>query len=269
MKIAAFGGTMSHFGSLMSALCLGMEVQGDEVVHGELLGCGDVQADVSLVWGWRRGLKAQQRWPGRPVLVMERGYVGDRFLWTSLGWNGLNGHAKFPKPPPNQLIDRFRLHFGHPRPWATRQGYALILGQVPSDAACRGVNLATKYRGWASQLKAEGWNVKFRPHPKAQRLSLGFPISMFTRGTLEEALAGAAFSVSWNSNSSVDSVLQGVPSVTLDRGAMAYPVTSHMLSHPIIMPAREDWASQLAWCQWLPEELATGEAWKHVRTVIA
>ena len=28
---------------------------------------------------------------------MERAYISDRFTWTSLGFDGLNGRAKFPQ----------------------------------------------------------------------------------------------------------------------------------------------------------------------------
>jgi hypothetical protein len=237
-------------------------------------GCRLTGLDAAVVWGWRRGSAMRAYNPDLPILVMERGYVGDRFKWTSLGWNGLNGHAVFPavsnfETQPNKLrrwVDTVKGD-SYWQPWRKRASsdYALILGQVPSDMACRNVNLAHEYRRWQSQLLNDGWEVKFRPHPKAARRPLGISSMHYLQGTLAQDLAGAAFTVSWNSNASVDSVLAGVPSVTLDKGAMAWAVTSHDLSNPVTMPSRTEWAAQLAWCQWQPSELSDGTAWTAVK----
>lgn len=265
----------------MQAIARGIELRGDQVefrdgAHGRM----DLSGfDAAACWGWRRGKALRKANPGLPVLILERGYVGDRFHWVSAGWNGLNGHAKFPRPAeaPQDLgrrfvecgktlagCESFNMHV-----WRdpARDGYALILGQVQSDQACMNVNLAYQYRAWAQALRSAGYSVRYRPHPKAIAQSSGLQRGCYTRGTLAQDLAGAKFSVSWNSNSSVDSVLAGVPSVTFDMGAMAWPVTSHDLQNPVTMPSRTEWAAQLAWCQWQPSELADGTAWAAVRGV--
>jgi hypothetical protein len=76
-------------------------------------------------------------------------------------------------------------------------------------------------------------------------------------GTLAEDLARAAVCVTWNSNAGVEAVLAGVPTVSMCKGSMAYDVTGHVIGDMLRLP-REDWAARLAWCQWLPEEIATG-----------
>jgi hypothetical protein len=272
MKIAAIRPPGGHFLPLMDQLANGMRIAGDEVVE-TLARHQYLDVDAVVCWGWRTGKRVRQFNPRVPVLVMERGYVGDRFHWTSLGWNGLNGRARFqPRGNYARWMEHFTLE-----PWreiadhranARLNSYALILGQVQSDQACVNVNLAYQYRAWYSKLTQDGWKVRFRPHPKALRQGSGLPSGIYLQGSLEQDLAGAAFTVSWNSNSSVDSVLAGVPSVTLDEGAMAWPVTSHDLSNPVTMPSRTEWAAQLAWCQWQPAELSDGTAWKAVREVM-
>lgn len=274
MRIAAFCAPAGHYRPLMQALINGMQSAGDEVFPA--VNARSVPpCDVYLCWGWRRGKDFRRVNPKTPILVMERGYVGDRFHWTSLGWNGLNGRAIFPKPRETDCVARYVKEFGQLTPWRVaqglgvgRSGYALILGQVQGDQACIDVNLAYQYRGWAQVLQRSGWKVRYRPHPKALRQNSGLPSRCWVQGTLAEDLAGAAFTVSWNSNASVDSVLAGVPSVTLDKGAMAWAVTSHDINNPVTMPARTEWAAQLAWCQWQPAELSDGTAWRAVREVI-
>jgi hypothetical protein len=220
-------------------------------------------------WGWRRGEQFHAK--GHPVLVVERGYVGDRFHWTSLGWNGLNGKAVRPDGRllfPKACGIRWAHHFagGYLQSWQDNtKGYALVLGQVPSDMSVKNVNLRSFYARTVAQLKALGHEVRFRPHPKAQHF---FPRNVTVTdctSSLEDDLNDAKFAVTWNSNSAVDAVLAGVPCVTFDQGSMAWGVTSHSLEEPVTMPSRDDWVSWLAWQQWAPEELANGYAWQTLR----
>jgi len=76
-------------------------------------------------WGWRLGERFRER--GHDVLVMERGYLGDRFSWSSFGWNGLNGRATFPD---RRDIRRFRrIVPAGLAEWRTDAGeYVLIIG---------------------------------------------------------------------------------------------------------------------------------------------
>jgi hypothetical protein len=279
MRVTMVHPSMSHFSALMSDLARGIEANGDKL-SSVAQTYGKVDTDALVCWGWRRGKILRRSNPSIPILVMERGYVGDRMHWTSLGWNGLNRRATFPKPPTYAQLED--VPYREPpklTPWRAREGYshspylipgeyALILGQVQSDQACVGVNMPSKYREWLGKLTRAGLRVRFRPHPKAARQNHGIDQRFFTRGTLAEDLAGAKFTVSWNSNSSVDSVLAGVPSVTFDEGAMAWPVTSHSLDNPVMMPSRTEWAAQLAWCQWQPSELCDGSAWAAVKEAL-
>src|ERR1043165_6830238 len=81
-----------------------------------------VRTEAVACWSWHIGKGLRES--GKDVLVMERGYLGDRFVWTSLGWNGLNNRAQWP------VIDdvsRFKTHFGHlMKPWKTGGDYVLL-----------------------------------------------------------------------------------------------------------------------------------------------
>ena len=222
-------------------------------------------SDAVACWGWRVGqsLKAQGV---ENVLVMERAYLGDRFVWTSLGWDGLNGRATFP------LVDdssRFWKHFPKLlRPWRERaDGYALLLGQVPTDAA---VN--EHYIGWLNRacraLQANGYTVAFRPHPRHPQLRCGSDRVLSVDEPLEKHLKAARLAVTFNSNSGVESVLAGVPTISVDVGSMAWDVTGHDMTE-VVQPCRIQWAERLAWKQWLPNEIEDGTAWEHVGKCLA
>lgn len=221
--------------------------------------------DLLIVWGVRNGMaiKGQLR-AGKPVCVLERGYVGDRKFWTSVSFGGkLNGKAKFVGPfQDGSRWDKLFSH--HIKEWQPNpEGYALILGQVPSDQAVANKNVLSWYDEVAARLKRK-MKVYFRPHPQAENVFIKNAKKI--NGNLADALSGAKFTISWNSNSSVDSVLNGIPSIACDEGSMAWRVTGHDLDQDPPMPNRQEWCNWLAWCQWNEDEMRSGECWDKVCT---
>lgn len=227
--------------------------------------------DFVVCWSWHIGKNLREH--GHNVLVMERGYVGDRFVWTSLAWNGLNGRGRFP------VVDdggeRWRRWHSHAmKEWRDIRGSGdapiLLLGQVPTDASVR-LDGGFRYAAWvestAKTLREHGRPILYRAHPEALKRGADCPPSGvdLDKGTLAEALDRCAWAVTFNSNSAVDAVLAGVPTVTHDHGAMAWNVTGHRLAEQPPQLDREAWAQRLACCQWMPEEIESGEAWDVLR----
>lgn len=223
-----------------------------------------------VFWGVRRAAEmAAVRASGAEVCVLERGYLGDRFAWTSVSFGGgLNGRAEFRGV--RNDVARFRAHFADlMRPWrSVADGYALLVGQVEGDMSLAplGGKLGRWYRRTAAALAEAGHDVRFRPHPVAvergQRVALpGVPV---LGGSLDDALRDAARVVTWNSNTAVDAVLAGVPTVACDEGSMAWAVTGR---EPLAAPPTPDrwaWAGRLAWCQWSRDEMRSGACWDAV-----
>lgn len=221
----------------------------------------EVDSRWVATWGWRNARPHVEL--GRQVLVIELAYVGDRFAWFSLGWNGLNGHATFPK---RDDPARWREHFGHlMRPWHGGR-YALLLGQVCSDQSVAHVNYLEWVYEAVEAITARGWPVLWRPHPNAPQ-EIPAPCERIY-GELDEALSGAGLAVAYNSNSAVDAVLAGTPTLVCDAGAMAWPVAGHGLEAVPFDGDRQGWANRLAWCQWLPREIESGEAWDNLKEVM-
>lgn len=221
------------------------------------LSTGGASTKHVAVWGWRKAKRLRRR--GHNVLVIERGYLGDRHQYHSLAWNGLNGRATFPDY--GQVSgDRFR-RVAELKPWKYDGDYIVLLGQVPGDQSLRGKDL----RPWYSRIAAEcreiyGLPVVWRPHPlSVGRPGVWQPDADIARvdGPLDQVLDNAALAVTWNSNSGVDAVLAGVPTIVADEGSMLYHMTEHT---PGIYPRfnRTQWAYQLSWRQWDLDEIAKG-----------
>lgn len=226
-----------------------------------------VRTDAVACWGWRQG--EGHRAAGRRVLVMERGYIGDRFAFSSLGWNGLNGRARFGEPQDNG--ERFQNNFGHLlRAWNPSGSYVLLIGQVPGDAALGGRCLQDWYAEQALRCKRlYGLPVRFRAHPLAARRGgkADVPGAVAINGDLHDALAGAALVVTFNSNTGVESLLAGKPTVALDEGSMVWGMASPTLPPSLVVsePPRIARFERMAWCQFTLPEIESGFAWEVVR----
>lgn len=262
MKIAIVANGSQHQTGAARAMLAGLKR------HGVAVDIRDTFAkpDVSIVicWGWRHG--SRFRAGGADVLIMERGYVGDRFAWTSLGWNGLNGRADFRLPAAVDPSRWERNFAGLLKPWQCGGDCIVIMGQVSGDQSIEGVNIDRWVVDTYETLKRQTDRpVVFRPHPVAVERGHKSPPVPQIKGTLDEVLRRAAAVVTFNSNSGVDAVLAGVPTIAMDEGSMAWPVTTHEMTAQPVHRVRDEWAARLAWCQWRLEELKSGEAWEHLK----
>lgn len=270
VKIAWRDGEQPWCHRWKKALAEGIRRVGDIAEMVEPTECAD--ADVTVTWGLqtsRRRIMEQQLAAGGRHLVMERGYVGDREAWTSLGFDGLNGYAAFPD---NDDFSRFGRHFGHLlRPWSSEdRGTAVIMGQIRGDQSIRGVDIGGWYESTAAALREFGWDVLFRDHPLA--VARGYPRESVAGATtidtsLEETLEIAGLVCVYSSNSGVDAALAGVPVFAADRGTMAYPVAQTGTFDRLRRPDRVGWAASLAWRQWQFGEIEDGTAWSAVRAL--
>ncbi len=221
------------------------------------------KCDLLVMWGTRRTDRIQRQINmSGEVCILERGYVGDRFVWTSVSFGGgLNGRAEFRGP----FDDASRWNEYHAdlmKPWKEDPfGYALIMEQVPGDKSIQGVDMQAFYANARHAFARTG--VKFRPHPNASPGKGEAYIAKAAR-SLQDDLAGAAVAITYNSNSAVDAVLAGVPAIALDRGSMAWDVSHHELSFPRSRPDRSAWAHALAWKQWRKDEMESGYCWEIV-----
>lgn len=263
MKVAVYRIPGKTHEDHLTAMARGIAASGDTFEYFQSSPC--VDADACVVWGWRVGKRVSEV-SGLPVLVMERGYIGDRMrVWTSLGWDGLNGHARF-----NGVWDkdRFARHFSADlKPWREHsKGYALIMGQVLGDMSLSNVDIIAWYRTIATKLWKEGWDIKFRPHPESDRKGHNrprVPFAEISEGTISDALSGAALVCAYNSNSMVDAVMAGVPIYAGDRGSMVYDLSGRDFNP--IRPSREKRLNEIANCQWQIDEISSGKAWNIVR----
>lgn len=169
------------------------------------------------------------------------------------------------------------------------KGYILILCQLPGDASLRG----QKHSEWLADTVISLRRITQRPivirlHPsmsdkgRAEFFGELHPLILenvlditwkYGMDPLSEDLAGAGVCVSYTSGSSIDSVLQGVPVIAMDEGNLAYPISSHRLTHTNKpkLASNDDinsWLNKLANSQWTEEEMMDGTAASRIFPII-
>jgi hypothetical protein len=228
--------------------------------------------DVFVHWSVR-GLAQKLLKRSDNVIILENAYLNNiqskMKVWVSVGWNGLNGRADFcNKDMPD---DRWKKHFNDGRLLDYSDGdYILIPLQIKSDMSIAGKGF--NYQSIVNEIrKFSDLPIKIKQHPTADDQwprVLGKDISYLNRFMpIEKAVKGAKVVVTINSNAGVDAVLAGKPVVALDKGSMVYDIAMHDFTNLNVpkWPDRTQWCNNIAYAQWHPDELRSGEAWEHLK----
>lgn len=232
-------------------------------------------SEVAVVFGvhkskisksWPRGrVFREQRKNNLDVVVLETGYInrgdGQNHHYAA-GLNGLNGRADFRNK--NMGPERFEALKVDLRPYSPGQN-VIVCGQVPWDASVD----HSDHKAWIHQTlkKLEQLTTRpiiFRPHPLANLPRV--PGFGYSTAPLAEDLKDAHAVVTFNSNSGVEAALYGKPVFAADEGSMVWSIANkelHRIEDPEY-PNRQQWARNLAYCQWTLAEMREGKAWAHL-----
>lgn len=187
---------------------------------------------------------------GGPFLLVDRCSFGDPGKWLSivLGGHGRRGDHRVPPVRDGSRWDRHGIAV---HPWRTTGTRTILCGQTEP---------------WSPHhATVEAWYdsvgpacTHFRPHPS----SPGSPAPHSAAARLPETDSwdDCRCAVTLNSSVAVSTVLAGIPTATMDEGAMAWDVTSHDPG-VIATPDRTEWLHWLAWTQWSYDEIREGVPW--------
>ena len=167
---------------------------------------------------------------GGEFLLVDRCQFGDTNQWVTLGWNGRGREADY-KVPGYCDGSRWESCGLSLAPWRS-SGFTVLCGQIPPPSGGYAVDHADA----------------FRPHPAGDN-----PTRLPTASTW----AGVGKALVYASSVAVQTVIAGIPTVTLDPRSMAWDVTAHV-PHETWTGDRLPWAHRLAWCQWSWTEIAEG-----------
>lgn len=178
-----------------------------------------------------------------PYLLVDRCSFGDTDQWVSLvrDAHGRRGDHRVPAGAPAARWERIGVPLA---PWGNGSR-TVLCGQTETYSPHW-----PRLDDWYASVRA----THFRRHPAGDNPT-GLPE---TRSWNDCGLA-----VTLNSSIGVEAVLAGVPTVTMDQGAMAWDVTGHQPTE-IVKPPRSEWLHWLAWTQWHWNEIEEGTPWAHL-----
>lgn len=227
------------------------------------------QYDLIVCWG-QRTMNMLKPF-AKDILMMERAYFEDRFHYTSLAFNGLNGKGNFINK--NSPPDRWNTLFNDGRllPWSSGD-YILITTQIIGDASLTGITV--DYNKIADTLMPLGIPVKVRYHPGSKtrpgsknlikRSGVGeLPYSE----SLLDQIKNAKALVTISSNTGVDAILAGTPVLNYSDYSMVWDIAMKdpmEIANPPF-PDRTQWCYDMSYTQWSPEEIKNGDAWEHLK----
>ena len=226
-------------------------------------------ADTGMVISYAIGGEQKRvidevRGRGIPCVVLEFGYLGDRYehLGVSLlGPNGVhnnNGDFLLRAEKASDRLDALRGQ-GAQAAQQTKNGKgktALILGQVPGDSQLDGKDIVAWTRDATHAMESLGYSVIYRPHPQVIK----------TDTPLDDAMIGASCVVSYNSTALVRAIQLGIPIFCSDV-CQYYGIAGTNLADPkpIAKAKRQQFLANLAHCQYNAKEFRDGTAWAHIQ----
>ncbi|MBL7133524.1 MAG: hypothetical protein ISS78_05450 [Phycisphaerae bacterium] len=239
-------------------------------------------ADLVVLWNGVKGIcgtmARRARQAGAKVLVMERGFF-DRMAHTQLDHQGFNHRASWAarlvRPAPPEGPERFRrLWGGEPTPVRPREsGYVLVLGQVTGDSQLDDseIHHAGPLVRAVEDATPRDIDIRVRPHPLARPRPADSRAELID-GELADAVGGARFVVTINSNAANEALVWGCPVMALGPslyGIAGVALQTHLADMAVAIrmmldgwrPPREmttNYLHHLACRQWSCNELAEG-----------
>ena len=232
----------------------------------------------------------------KPILVVEQPvfrknlnkYDGENFYYRLGLWHYdfLNGRFKNKNSPPDRWKQIQKDQDIEIKPWKKNGDYILVLLQNPIDTSLN--SLVSRYPSYAHWIEGLVNKVReytdepilIRKHPgftdrftnleylsdkyKNVNFSNNYSGGNITNGgsKLYEDLAAARLAIGYNSNSLVESVCDGVPTISLSPESFAWNVSYHEISKDSIDNDckfdRTQWLYNCAYTQWKMSEIRTG-----------
>ncbi len=181
---------------------------------------------------------------GGDYLLVDRCSFGDTDKFVSLVWNG-HGRRGDHRVPDNHDASRWEKHGVPLKPWRVGGKRLVLCGQIETYAPRWPTPDA-----WYAATRA----THFRRHPAGANT---------TRLPDAATFDDCGFAITLNSSVGVSAVMEGVPTITMDEGAMAWDVSGHSLLEQFCGD-RLPWCHWLAWTQWSDDEIREGVPWAYL-----
>lgn len=211
-----------------------------------------------------------------PILIIESPVI--RSLpeiksWVRLCWNSIfMDEGIHPYENKNRWNKLAKLNNLTLRDW--HEGDKILFNlQIPTDSALNRLNFsATGYFDFVINTidnlkKHTDRKIIIRPHPLnksiVRDLLEKYKNLEISDRSLTEDLNDSKVMVTYNSTSSIESVINGTPVISLDPSCIAYEVSGHNLTdiEKCLYFDRSVWLNKISYMQWHTDELLENRVW--------
>ncbi len=213
---------------------------------------------------------------GKPVVYVDLGYWGRKESGRFAGYHKVSVSDRHPTAyfqNRQHSADRFSRFGVKIKKWRRSQpdDPIMIAGMGPKAAKVAGYEMEQwEKKTIATLRKHTDRPIIYRAKPISTLRKQPTPIEGTTyspRGeNLDGVLARCHAVVTHHSNVAVEGLLAGVP--VFCWGGVSVPLASQdldMIEHPFYPEGREQFAADIAYCQWSVAEITSGAAWAHLR----
>lgn len=199
------------------------------------------------------------------ILKCHRNRDGDKDNYYQTGYDCIKGLGEYyNKDMPDDRFKKLDLEL---KPWRPLNRTCLMFGQLQYGIGSQHINIQAWYRYCLPFFKANKITVQYCEHPNvATPFSHGkYKIKVINYAERTNDQIG--FSISFSSNAVVDAILNGIPSIAMSQLSSAYKVCTNRFEEYETVKTfdREQWLYDLAYTQWTPNEMESGECWNHLR----
>lgn len=299
VKIAVFLQSANHprFVKVLHDFADGVKTTGDQVFL--TASNAYVSCDVAVFFGsWKdrdlphHNIKREIVANAPKFIVLETPLIGRQRVsevmqdeWYRIGIGGFLRDTGTFDDGSNRLPDRWldlrkKLDITGSKNSYRGDGEIVLALQLPGDASLRGASIEQ----WCVESCKTIRSITDRPIcvrlPQLNRAwdpVLGDLAQLanvrFQRGTfdnLRPTLEKAFCTVTYTSGLAIDSLINGCPTIAMDPGNFAYPISPNCLSQieDIQLPDLDQWLWNLSHYQWHESEISEGKPWCRLRALL-
>ncbi|KKM24512.1 hypothetical protein LCGC14_1604330, partial [marine sediment metagenome] len=191
-----------------------------------------------------------------PRIIIDVGFIRcNKKKYLSIGVDNFKRYAKFYNK--NSSPDRWNSFNLKIQPWRKDGNRILILGQRFCGYTLRidKINIHKWYNNVFEQLSTiTNKSLYFKHHPSKERGKFESKQYKFidSKLSLLECLKDVWCVVAYATNATIESVINGVPAITLSKRNMVYDLAGHSLKDINNLPIldRTQWCNDLGYTQW-------------------
>jgi hypothetical protein len=232
------------------------------------------ECDVAAFYGLYGNCKQafmDYRRTGKKAVYIDLGYWertqgGKLYGYHKVAVNARHPTAYFMKRP--MPMTRFKQLGLEVKPWRREGTHILIAGMGAKAAAVEGfAPNQWEITALRELRKHSDRPVIYRPKP-SWRSPEKIDGTTFSPNSqpLADVLDDCWATVSHHSNVCVDGLIEGIPTFCYHGvGSVMGLQELSKIEDPIYPDGREQWAANIAWTQWRPDEMEGGHAWRYLR----